>query len=79
MLSPAQCRARAAECLIASHRSSDPHGQQAWRRWSDLWTTWSESVRRLTDPNQVSCPFPRIIESSAVSAEVALVTDREAA
>ena len=63
MMSAPECKLRAADCLLASQRSSDPQGQQAWRRWSDLWMTWSESLGRLTDPKQAWCPFPQINKS----------------
>ena len=67
MMSVAECIGRAGDCLIASQRSSDHYGQQAWQRWSDLWMTWSESLARLTDPEQVYCPLPRINGSSVAT------------
>jgi hypothetical protein len=60
MMSAADCTKRAAACLKAAQFSSDHDGQRAWRQWSDLWAAWSETRGRLSDPERIFAPFPRI-------------------
>ena len=60
MMSAAECTKRAAECLSAAQGSSSQDVQQAWRRLSEAWTVWSQTLGPLTDPERIYVPFPRI-------------------
>lgn len=60
MMSAAECSKRAAECLNAAQSSSSQDEQRAWRRLSEAWTAWSQTLGPLTDPDRIYVPFPRI-------------------
>jgi len=60
MMSAAECSKRAAECLSAAQGSSSQDEQRAWRRLSEAWTVWSQTLGPLTDPERIYVPFPRI-------------------
>jgi hypothetical protein len=60
MMSAAECTKRAAECLNAAQGSSSQDVQRAWRRLSEAWTAWSQTLGPLTDRERIYVPFPRI-------------------
>jgi hypothetical protein len=74
MMSAAECTKRAAECLNAAQGSSSQDVQRGWRRLSEAWTAWSQTLGPLTDRERIYVPFPRIERQAPADSRVASPT-----